>query len=115
MSTVLVKRKKYPIIEIGRTLSITKATTPSKKRKKRRSSKGKKQRWFHPKVRSGWSKSQPEAERRRLLLKAHHGNALAAARSKQALANVTQDRETRILAQADARYFFEWYRKELKK
>lgn len=80
------------------------------RRKKRKSTKGKK-RWYAPKVHSGWKKDMPAKKRRSLLLKAHKGNPLSAARSKQALANVTEDEETRVLALADARYFFEEYKK----
>lgn len=86
---------------------------PAKKRKRRKSTKGKR-RWYVPKVRSGWKKTQPARTRRKLLLKAHGGNLLSAARSKQALANVTEDEETRVLALADAQYFFEQYKKEKK-
>lgn len=80
-----------------------------KRSRKRRTPKGK--RWYAPKVRSGWSKDMPAAERRKLLLRAHKGNLLAAARSKQALANVTADEETRVLALADAKYFFKLYKR----
>ena len=70
----------------------------------------KKTRWFHPKVKSGWSKVLSQRRRRQLTLKAHHGDLLSAARGKQALANVTSDRVTKELAQKDARYFFQQYR-----
>lgn len=82
------------------------------RRKKRKTKKEK--RWYAPKVHSGWKKSQPAGKRRSLLLKAHKGNLLSAARSKQALANVTGDEETRVLALADARYFFREYEREKK-
>lgn len=79
-----------------------------RRKRKGRTPKGK--RWYAPKVHSGWEKTMPAGERRRLLLKAH-GNPLSAARSKQALANVTQDVETKELALADAKYFFEQHRR----
>jgi len=82
------------------------------RRKRRKPSKDKK--WLTPKVHSGWSKSQPATTRRKLLLKAHKGDLLAAARSKQLLANVTQDEPTRELALKDAQYFFQEYKKEKK-
>lgn len=91
---------------------LIKRAAPKKKRKRRKRRTTKKEKWYDPKVRSGWKKDMPAKKRRRLLLKAHKGNLLAAARSKQALANVTEDEETRVLAQADARYFFELHREK---
>jgi len=67
-------------------------------------------RWFNPKLHTGWKKDLPAKERRRLELKARKGDLLAAARAKQALANVTKDKETREAAQADANYFYRRYR-----
>lgn len=84
-----------------------------KKRRRRKSTKGKKK-WYAPKVHSGWKKTQPASVRRSKTLKAHGGNLLSAARGKQALANVTKDEETRTLALADAKYFFEKHKKEKK-
>jgi len=69
------------------------------------------ERWYHPKVETGWEKDMPAEERRKLMLDAHGGDYLAAARALQALANVTQDRTTRARAAADARYFYLEYRK----
>jgi hypothetical protein len=65
----------------------------------------KKDRWYEPGIETGWSKNQTANYRRRLVLKAHK-NYLAAGRSLQALANVTTDKTTKILAGRDARYFF---------
>ena len=63
--------------------------------------------WYEPsEVESGWKKDMPEGERRRLVLKAHKGDELSSARSMQAKANVTTDRETKQKAKADAQYFF---------
>lgn len=94
---------------------VVKREGPKKKvkRKKRRKA-SKKKRWYAPKVHSGWEKSQPAKVRRKILLKAHKGNLLSAARSKQALANVTRDEETKEIALADARFFFEEHRKSKK-
>ena len=68
-------------------------------------------RWYEPKVHTGWEKDMPAKERRQLVLDAHGGDLLAAARSKQALANVSTDPETRAKSLSDARYFFGEYRK----
>ena len=68
--------------------------------------------WYEPsEVESGWKKDLPEGERRRLVLKAHKGDELSSARSLQAKANVTTDRETKQKARADALYFFRRHRK----
>ena len=72
------------------------------------------ERWFEPSVRTGWQKDMPMAKRRRLVKSAHKGDLLASARSMQALANVTTDRETRVKAQADANYFFKLHQKRSK-
>jgi len=103
------------LLSIRHSTEFTRREEPKKKvkRKKRRKAKGKK-RWFSSKVESGWKKTQPAGTRRRLLLKAHKGSLLSAARSKQALANVTQDEETKEIALADARFFFEEHRKSKK-
>lgn len=71
-----------------------------------------KEKWFHPKTHMGWAKDLPAAERRDKALKAHGGDALAAARALLALANVTKDKETRRLARADADYFFRMHRRQ---
>lgn len=63
--------------------------------------------WFNPKtVDTGWSKSLPVKERRELMLEAHGGDYLSAARALLALHNVTKDKTTKIAAFADAKYFF---------
>lgn len=64
------------------------------------------QRWYHPKVRTGWHKGDPLAVRRRRVLRAHHGDVLASARAMDSLAKVTTDRATKRAARADAKYFF---------
>ncbi len=67
--------------------------------------------WYHPEVSdTGWSKDLPAVKRRRLALKAHGNDLLSTARSLQALANVTTDRETERLAKADAEWFYARYR-----
>lgn len=89
-----------------------KATTYSMVDKGKPGRTSKKSRWFSSKVRSGWRKEDPPETRRRRVLRAHGGDLLAAARSKQALANVTTDPATKISAAADARYFFSKYREK---
>jgi len=70
-----------------------------------------KKKWFKPEVTdTGWDKDLPADTRRALMLKAHGGDELAAARAVQALSNITKDRETRKDAQADADYFYQAYR-----
>ena len=76
--------------------------------------KKKKVNWFDPKTHSGWSKNMPAGERRKLVLEAHDYDYLAAARSKQALANVTADKATKKVALADAKYFYRIYNSEKK-
>ena len=80
-------------------------------RKKVRRRKKTSKKWYSPKVHSGWRKSQTAVTRRKLVLEAHEGDLLSAARSMQALANVTQDSRTRELAVADARFLFKEYRR----
>lgn len=77
--------------------------------KKGRTPKGK--RWYEPKTEMGWEKKQPSAKRRRLALRAHGGDKLAAARALQALANVTTDKPTERLARADAKHFFKLHKR----
>lgn len=72
------------------------------------------EKWFSPKKHTGWHKTMPATKRRQVALKAHKNNALSAARSLQALANVTQDEQTRKLARADALYFYNLHEKEKK-
>lgn len=63
--------------------------------------------FFHPQVTgTGWRKDAPQEERRRDMLRAHGGDALATARALQALANVSQDPATKRAAAADAAYFY---------
>jgi hypothetical protein len=67
--------------------------------------------WFHPsKTDTGWDKDDPPTTRRRRALKAHK-TYLSTARSLQALANVTRDRKTSQVAQADANYFYKMHEK----
>jgi len=83
------------------------------KRKRRKKGQKRSERFFHPKVKSGWKKSMPKTQRRKLVLKAHKGDYLAAARSKQTLANVTKDKGTKEAAGEDAKYFLqEYHRRE---
>ncbi len=66
----------------------------------------KSKRFFHPKVHTGWKKTQSAEYRRRLVLEAHKGDILATARAMQSLSNVSVDLRTKLLAGQDARYFF---------
>lgn len=63
--------------------------------------------FFHPQVHTGWEKDLPIGERRRKVIDVFKGDALASARSLQALANVTQDEETKRQARKDALYFYQ--------
>ena len=66
----------------------------------------KKDRWYKPGVETGWEKSMLAGKRRRLVLKAHKGDKLAAGRAMLSLHNVTADPKTKLLAGRDYRYFF---------
>ncbi len=68
------------------------------------------EKWFAPRVTTGWSKDLPQAKRIRLVVKAHKGDLLASARSLRALANVSTDRETKQKASADATILFARYK-----
>lgn len=61
-----------------------------------------KEKWFNPRDTIGWHKSKPQATRLRLAVQGKDGDVLAAARALQALANVTQDADTKQKAAADA-------------
>lgn len=65
------------------------------------------EKWFHPQIHTGWEKDLPVVERRKKVLDAYKGDALASARSLQALSNVTQDLETKKQARKDALYFYQ--------
>jgi len=69
------------------------------------------ERWFAGGEALGWRKDDSQIRRRRIALRNRQGDHLKAARALQALANVTQDRETKRKARADARHFFDMYRK----
>ena len=64
------------------------------------------QKWYEHRTEMNWHKEMPESTRRSNVLAAHGSDELAAARSLQALANVTTDGETKRLARSDAEYFF---------
>jgi len=68
--------------------------------------------WFSPKVKMDWHKDMPLGERRQNALDAHNGDTLATGRALQALANVSQDKQTVIEATKDAKYFFRQNRLE---
>ena len=58
---------------------------------------------------TGWQKDMPEGKRRELVLKAHKGDELAAARSMISLSNVTTDKETHAAARSDGLHFLKEY------
>jgi hypothetical protein len=102
-----VKRKAYK----HKDGSMIKATTFKIKDKGKKGRTPKSERFFHPKVHTGWKKGMALSTRRSKVLKAHGNSFLAAARAMQSLANVTTDAATRLAARADALYFFKWNRK----
>ncbi|MDD5387648.1 MAG: hypothetical protein PHQ22_10685 [Sulfuricurvum sp.] len=63
----------------------------------------------------GWHKTDSQTRRRKAALSSRKGNALSTARALQALANVTQDRETIRKAHADAQYFYRLHNKKKKR
>lgn len=69
------------------------------------------ERWYNPKVHTGWNTNSPASARRKSMLHAHKGNKLAAGRACQALANITTDKATKKLARVDALYFYDLNRK----
>jgi len=76
-------------------------TTKARRRKRRKRNK-----WYTHKATTGWKKTYPKAKRRALALEAHEGDRLATARGLMALANITEDEETKVKAGVDARYFY---------
>jgi len=63
-------------------------------------------RWFHPGEALGWKKDQPQKRRINIVVRSRGGDYLAAGRALQALANVTEDRETKEKAGKDAKILF---------
>lgn len=59
----------------------------------------------------GWSKDRSAIARRKAAIHSKNGHYLKAARSLQALANVTKDKTTAKLAQSDAKYFYKMHKK----
>lgn len=82
-------------------------------RKTRRKNNGKN--WFETGKPLNWSKDDSMTTRRRAALKSRRGDYLKTARALNALANVTQDKETERKARADAKHFYAMYRKRNKK
>ncbi|MDD4985928.1 MAG: hypothetical protein PHQ43_09075 [Dehalococcoidales bacterium] len=74
----------------------------------------KEDRFFHPKVHTGWEADMPAKKRRGLMLKAHGGNALSTARALQALHNVSfrTAPAAAAKAQADAKFFYRKHKAE---
>ena len=69
-------------------------------------SKKKKKKWFKAGEPLGWDKNDTMNKRRKIALRNRDGDELKTARALQALANVTKDKETKVKAGADAKYFF---------
>lgn len=69
------------------------------------------EKWFDPKVHSGWKKNLPLVERRTKAFTAHGKNLLATARALLALSNVQQDAPTARIAGRDSRFFFRMNRR----
>ena len=80
--------------------------------------------WFQKAVKEkppynlgGWKKTQSSKTRRRLALSSRPKNwtlkhrYLSTARALQSLANVTKDKQTKVNARADAKYFYEKYKR----
>ncbi len=74
------------------------------------------QKFFEPKVHSGWKADMAQDPRRRLALRAHKGNKLSTARSLQALSNVQHrvNPDVSRKAASDAQYFYAQHRKAKK-
>lgn len=72
-----------------------------------------KKKWYNPVRKTGWRKTQSASTRRSKLLNATDKRLslrkryVQAGRMINALANVTKDRETKIKARQDAKYFFD--------
>jgi hypothetical protein len=74
-----------------------------------------KEKWYKPATKhTGWTKKDPAHIRRARSLRAHGNNLLAAARAQQALANITQDKETEEKSRMDSKYFFREHRNRQK-
>ena len=72
----------------------------------------KKLNWYDPQKHTGWRKTQSADTRRKKLMEStdkrftlRNRNILAGRRA-QALSNVQQDKETKVLSKRDAQYFF---------
>jgi len=104
---ITVKRKAYK----RKDGSMVKATTFKIRDRGKKGRTPKSEQFFHPKTHTGWKKGMALSTRRGKVLKAHGNSFLAAARSMQLLANVTNDAATRHAARADALYFFKWNRR----
>lgn len=72
-------------------------------------------RWFRAGDPTGWKKDLPQQDRIDLVLASRDYDYLASARALNALANVTQDPETKRKARADAKKLFAEYNKRTEK
>lgn len=70
--------------------------------------------FYHPKVKTGWEAGMPMEERRRKVLGAHKGDALASGRGMIALSNVQHriNPDVAKKARSDADYFFRMHQKK---
>lgn len=73
------------------------------------------ERWFQPGKSLGWEKDMSQTQRRKVALASRKGNLLSTARALQSLSNVTKDAETARKARADAKYFYDQYRRKKEK
>lgn len=67
--------------------------------------------FFHPGKSLNWHKQESQSSRRANALRSRRGNSLRVGRALQALANVTQDGDTKRKARSDATYFFNLHRR----
>lgn len=71
-----------------------------------------KKKWFTPTKKTNWKKSQKASTRRANIMESvdkrltMHNRYILAARRIQAISNVTRDKQTKVLAFQDAKYFF---------
>jgi len=68
--------------------------------------------WFEAGRPLGWRKQDSQTKRRAIALRNRDGDYLKAARALQALANISQDKETARKAESDASYMFAQHKKK---
>lgn len=114
MPKLRVKRKAYTAIRDGKKVKVSKSKSFLIKDRGAKGRTPESEKFFEPKVHTGWQADMPAEERRRKVLRAHKSDALAAARSMQALSNVQHriNPDTAQKAKSDADYFFALNRKK---